>query len=258
MDGIHEIDFQMSLVRLAVILVTYYGMEYLSWPLTFLLVVVIYCFYLHLYDQVLAQPQTNDEIWREKQKNLDKLLKEISYLKDREAKKDKEILKAKAKKSAQIEKNAALWEAKEKDEQEKIQHLNQIESLRYELVNETKHLKDELEHAHYDINIQNAEVTFLKKEVKRLDDSLSKAMNQGKSNVQEIAKHVIVIERLKSELAREMLNSRCAGILHEKKGQMINLDDIKVKVDEFNRMKDMIRNNLEVNCLNVTFEVNNS
>ena len=238
--------------------VTHYGIQYLGWPLTCLLVVVIYCFYLHLYDQVLAQPQTNDEIGQEEQKNLDKLLKEISYLKDSEAKKDKEILKAKASKSTLIEKNAALWEANEKNEQEKIQHLNQIESLRYELVNETKHLKDELEHAHYDINIQYAEVTFLKKEVKRLEDSLSKAMNQGKSNVQEIAKHVIVIERLKSELAREMLNSRCAGILHEKKGQMINLDDIKIKVDEFNRMKDMIRNNLEVNCLNVTFEVNNS
>ena len=185
-------------------------------------------------------------------------LKEITYLKDLEAKKDKDVLKAKAKKSALIEKNAALWEANEKNEQEKIQHLNQIESLRYELVNETKHLKDELEHAHYDINIQNAEVTFLKKEVKRLGDSLSKAMNQEKSNLQEIAKHVNVIEHLKSQLAREMLNSRCPGILDEKKDKMINLDDIKVKVDEFNRMKDMIRNNLEVNCLNVTFEVNNS
>ena len=185
-------------------------------------------------------------------------LKEITYLKDCEAKKDKEVLKAKAKKSALIEKNAALWEANKKNEQEKIQHLNQIESLRYELVNETKHLKDELEHAHYDINTQHAEVTFLNKEVKRLDDSLSKAMNQEKSNMEEIAKHVNAIERLKSELTREMLNSRCAGILDEKKGQTINLDDIKVKVDEFNRMKDMIRNNLEVNCLNVTFEVNNS
>ena len=115
-----------------------------------------------------------------------------------------------------------------------------------------------LEHAHYDINIQYAEVTFLKKEVKRLDDSLSKAMNQEKRNVQEIVKHVIEIERLKAELAREMHKSRCAGILLEKKDKMINLDDIKVKVDEFNCMKDMIRNNLEVNCLNVTFEVNNS
>ena len=83
-------------------------------------------------------------------------------------------------------------------------------------------------------------------------------MSQEKSNLQEIAEHVIVVERLKSELAREMLNSRCNGILDGKKGQTINLDDIKVKVDEFNRMKDMIRNNLEVNCLNVTFEVNNS
>ena len=217
-------------------------------------------------DQVSSEVINNQEkeikrlkvsLDQEKEQN-EGFLKEITYLKDLEAKKDKEVLKAKAKKSALIEKNAALWEANEKNEQEKIQHLNQIESLRYELVNETKHLKDELEHAHYDINIQYAEVTFLKKEVKRLDDSLSKAMNQGKSNVQEIAKHVIVIERLKSELAREMNNSRCDGILHEKKGQMINLDDIKIKVDEFNRMKDMIRNNLEVNCLNVTFEVNNS
>ena len=174
------------------------------------------------YDQVFAQHQTN----------VDKLFTEISAL----------------------YRNAALWEAKEINEQEKIQHFNQIESLRNELVNKTKCLKDELEHAHYDINIQCAEVTFLKKKVKRLGDSLSKAMNQEKSNVQEIAKHVIAIEHLKSELAREMLNSRCDGKLHEKKDQMINLDDIKVKVDEFNRMKDMIRNNLEVNCLNVTFE----
>ena len=202
--------------------------------------------------------QEKEEALLKNKEQNERFLKEITYLKDREAKKDKEVSKAKAKKSALIEKNAALWEANEKNERGKIQHLNQIESLRYELVNETKHLKDELEHAHYDIKIQYAEVTFLKKEVKRLEDSLSKAMNQGKSNVQEIAKHVIVIERLKSELAREMPNSRCAGILHEKKGQMINLDDIKIKVDEFNRMKDMIRNNLEVNCLNVTFEVNNS
>ena len=73
-NGIHELNFQMSLVRLTVILVTYYGIQYLSWPLTFLLVVVIFCFYVHLDDQVLAQPQTNDEIWREEQKNLDKLI----------------------------------------------------------------------------------------------------------------------------------------------------------------------------------------
>ena len=217
-----------------------------------------------------------------------------------------------------IEKNA-LSKAKEKNEQEKVQHLNQIESLKYKLVKETKCLKNELEHAHYDINTQyaevtflnkevkrlqndlddflskapseakdkhelevvelvnenkclkdecasksfslfdqNVEVTFLRKEVKRLDDSLSKAMNQEKRNVQEIIEHVIEIEHLKAELAREMHKSRCAGILLEKKGKTINLDDIKVKVDEFNRMKDMIRNNLEVNCLNVTFEVNNS
>jgi hypothetical protein len=157
-----------------------------------------------------------------------------------------------------IEKNAAVSEAKEKNEQEKVQHLNHIESLRYELANEIKCLKDELERAHYDINTQYAEITFLNKEVNRLDDSLSKAMIQEKRNVQEIVKHVIEIERLKAELAREMHKSRCAGILLEKKGKTINLDDIKVKVDEFNCMKDMIRNNLEVNCLNVTFEVNNS
>merc|ERR1711971_259895 len=99
-----------------------------------------------------------------------------------------------------------MGEANEKNEQEKIRYLNQIESLRFELVNETKCLKDELEHAHYNINIQNAKVTFLKKEVKCLDDSLSKAKIQEKSNLQEIAKHVIAIEHLKSELAREMLN----------------------------------------------------
>ena len=150
-----------------------------------------------------------------------------------------------------IAKNAAVSEAKEKNEQEKVHHLNQIESLRYELANEIKCLKD-------DINTQYAEITFLNKEVNRLNDSLSKAMNQEKRNVQEIVKHVIEIEHLKAELAREMHKSRCAGILLEKKGKTINLDDIKVKVDEFNCMKDMIRNNLEVNCLNVTFEVNNS
>ena len=71
MDGIHEINFQMSLVRLAVILVTYYGMEYLSWPLTFLLMVVIFCFYIHLDDQVLAQPQNINHIWRKEQEQLD-------------------------------------------------------------------------------------------------------------------------------------------------------------------------------------------
>ena len=123
-----------------------------------------------------------------------------------------------------------------------------------ELVNEIKCLKDECASRSSSLFDQNVEVTFLRKEVKRLDDSLSKAMNQEKRNVQEIVKHVIEIERLKAELAREMHKSRCAGILLEKKGKTINLDDIKVKVDEFNRMKDMIRNNLEVNCLNVTFE----
>ena len=74
MDEIHEINFQMSLVRLTVILVTYYGMEYLSWPLTFLLVVVIFCFYIHLDDQVLAQPQTINDIWRKEQEQLDKVI----------------------------------------------------------------------------------------------------------------------------------------------------------------------------------------
>ena len=74
MDGIHKINFQMSLVRLAAILVTYYGMEYLSWPLTFLLVVVIFCFYIHLDDQVLAQSQNIDDIWQKEQERLDKLI----------------------------------------------------------------------------------------------------------------------------------------------------------------------------------------
>ena len=72
MDGIHEINFQMSLVRLAVILVTYYGMEYLSWPLTFLLVVAIFCFYVHLDDQILAQLPSRDDVWRKEQEHLDK------------------------------------------------------------------------------------------------------------------------------------------------------------------------------------------
>ena len=74
MDDIHEMNFQMSLVRLSVILVTYYGMEYLSWPLTFLLVVVIFCFYIHLDDQVLAQPQNINDIWQKEQEQLDKLI----------------------------------------------------------------------------------------------------------------------------------------------------------------------------------------
>ena len=74
MEGFHEIDFQMSLVRLTVILVTYYGMEYLSWPLTFLLVVVIFCFYVHLDDQILDQAQTRDDVWRKEQEHLDKLI----------------------------------------------------------------------------------------------------------------------------------------------------------------------------------------
>ena len=125
-----------------------------------------------------------------------------------------------------------------------------IECLKDECASKSSCLFTSLDEA----SVKNVEVASLRKEVKRLDNSLSKAMNQEKSNVQEIAKHVIVIERLKSELAREMHKSRCAGILLEKKGKTINLDDIKVKVDEFNCMKDMIRNNLEVNCLNVTFE----
>ena len=74
MDEVHEINFQMSLVRLSVILVTYYGIEYLSWPLTFLLVVVIFCFYIHLDDQVLSQPQNINDIWQKEQERLDKLI----------------------------------------------------------------------------------------------------------------------------------------------------------------------------------------
>ena len=74
MDGIHEINFPMSLVRLTAILVTYYGIQYLSWPLTFLLVVVIFCFHVHLDDQLLAQPQTSDGVWQKEQDHLDKLI----------------------------------------------------------------------------------------------------------------------------------------------------------------------------------------
>ena len=77
MDEIHEINLQMSLVRLSVILVTYYGMEYLSWPLTFLLVVVIFCFYVHLDDQFSAQPQTSEGVWQKEQENLDKLIENL-------------------------------------------------------------------------------------------------------------------------------------------------------------------------------------
>ena len=55
--------------------------------------------------------------------------------------------------------------------------------------------------------------------------------------------------RLKSELAREIHNRMSSGI---------NLNNLKVRVDEFNCMKDRIRNNLEVKCLNVTFELNDS
>ena len=148
----------------------------------------------------------------------------------------------------------ALSEAKDKHELEVLKLVNEIECLKDECASKSSCLFTSLDEA----SVKNVEVASLRKEVKRLDDSLSKAMNQEKRNVQEIVKHVIEIEHLKAELAREMHKSRSAGILHEKKGKMLNLDDIKVKVDEFNCMKDMIRNNLEVNCLNVTFEVNNS
>ena len=74
MAGIEEINFRMSMVRLTVILVTYYGMEYLSWPLTFLLVVVIFCFYVYLDDQLLDQSQKIDDTWQKEQENLDKLI----------------------------------------------------------------------------------------------------------------------------------------------------------------------------------------
>ena len=73
MAGIEEINIQMSLVRMTAILVTYYGMEYLSWPLTFLLVVVIFCFYIHVDDQLLDQPQ-NIDIWQKEEEHLDKLI----------------------------------------------------------------------------------------------------------------------------------------------------------------------------------------
>ena len=186
----------------------------------------------------------------------------LSMSKDLEAKKDKEDLKAKdqeiSKISIELGSKSLELECRNKEKLQNEKILQDNNNFINELVNEIKCLKDELEHAHYDINTQYAKVTFLNKEVKRLDDCLSKAMDQEKRNVQEIVKHVIEIERLKAELAREMHKSRCAGILLEKKGKTINLDDIKVKVDEFNCMKDMIRNNLEVNCLNVTFEVNNS
>ena len=74
MDGIHEIAFQMSLVRLVVILVTYYVIQCLTWPLTFSLVFVIFCFNVDLDDQLLAQPQTNKKFWQEEQNRLDRLI----------------------------------------------------------------------------------------------------------------------------------------------------------------------------------------
>ena len=74
MDGIQEINLQMSLICLIVILVTYYGIQYLSWPLTFLLVVVIFCLYVHIEDQLLVQPQTNADFWRKEQIRLYRLI----------------------------------------------------------------------------------------------------------------------------------------------------------------------------------------
>ena len=83
-----------------------------------------------------------------------------------------------------------------------------------------------------------------------LDNSLSKAKDQEERHVQEIIKCDTEIEHLKAELAREIHISRWSSA--------INLNDLKVRIDEFNCMKDMIRNNLEVKCLNVTFDVNDS
>jgi hypothetical protein len=131
---------------------------------------------------------------------------------------------------------------------------NESEQENLKLVNEIERLKDKLEQAKYEINAQFAEITFLNNGVKRLgselDNSLSKAKDQEKRHVQEIIKHETEIEHLKAELAREILISRWSS--------GINLNNLKVRVDEFNCMKDMIRNNLEVKCLNVTFDVNDS
>ena len=79
MDGIQEINLQMSLIRLVVILVTYYGIQYLSWSLTFLLVVFIFCLYVHIEDKLLVQPQTNadfdsPDFWQKEQIHLDRLI----------------------------------------------------------------------------------------------------------------------------------------------------------------------------------------
>ena len=58
--------------------------------------------------------EKEEALLKNKEQN-ERFLKEITYLKDREARQDKEVLKVKAKKSALIEKNAALWEPKEKN-----------------------------------------------------------------------------------------------------------------------------------------------
>ena len=139
-----------------------------------------------------------------------------------------------------------------------IKHLmkmkNESEQENIKLVNEIERLKDKLDQAKYEINAQFAEVTFLNNGVKRLgselDSSLSNAKDQEERHIQEIIKRDTEIEHLKAELAREIHISRWSS--------GINLNDLKVRVDEFNCMKDMIRNNLEVKCLNVTFDVNDS
>ena len=139
-----------------------------------------------------------------------------------------------------------------------IKHLMKMkkesEQENLKLVNEIEWLKDKLDQAKYEINAQFAEVTFLNNGVKRLgcelDNSLSKAKDQQERHIQEIIKRDTEIEHLKAELAREIHISRWSS--------GINLNDLKVRVDEFNCMKDMIRNNIEVKCLNVTFDVNYS
>ena len=139
-----------------------------------------------------------------------------------------------------------------------IKHLremkNENEQVKLKLVNEIERLKNKLEQAKYEINAQFAEVTFLNNGVKRLgselDNSLSEAKDQEKRHLQEIIKRDTEIEHLKAELAREIHISRWSSA--------INLNDLKVRIDEFNCMKDRIRNNLEVKCLNVTFDVNDS
>ena len=74
MDGIEAINHQMSLIRLIVIFVTYYGIQYLSWPLKFFIVVVIFCLYVHIEDQILVQPQTNANFWQKEQIRLKRLI----------------------------------------------------------------------------------------------------------------------------------------------------------------------------------------